>query len=93
MSKSNIISVILILVISGAGYYTWCRYQRLFLSYSPEINAVLFMAGDLTSDSRDSRYWELLPEDFIVGKASVIRQSKDIKTGKRKWGRTLKTIQ
>jgi signal peptidase I len=51
-----------------------------------------FMAGDLTSDSRDSRYWGLLPEDHIVGKAAVIWQSKDMKTDKRRWKRCLKTI-
>ncbi|MDR1756140.1 MAG: signal peptidase I [Culturomica sp.] len=31
-----------------------------------------FMAGDLVSNSRDSRYWGLLPEDHIVGKAAMI---------------------
>jgi signal peptidase I len=51
-----------------------------------------FMAGDLTSDSFDSRYWGLLPEDHIVGKAAVIWQSKDMQTGKRRWERVLKTI-
>jgi signal peptidase I len=51
-----------------------------------------FMTGDLTFDSRDSRYWGLLPEDHIVGKASIIWQSKDMNTGKRKWERTLKRI-
>jgi signal peptidase I len=52
-----------------------------------------FMAGDLTFDSRDSRYWGLLPEDHIVGKAAVIWQSKDKQTGKRRWERCLKKIQ
>jgi signal peptidase I len=47
-----------------------------------------FMAGDLTFDSKDSRYWGLLPEDHIVGKASVIWQSKDMNTGKRRWKRS-----
>jgi signal peptidase I len=51
-----------------------------------------FMTGDLTFDSRDSRYWGLLPEDHIVGKAAIIWQSKDMNTGKRKWERFLKTI-
>jgi signal peptidase I len=51
-----------------------------------------FMTGDLTFDSRDSRYWGLLPEDHIVGKAAVIWQSKDMQTGKRRWERILKTI-
>ncbi|GHT76119.1 hypothetical protein FACS189463_0590 [Bacteroidia bacterium] len=46
-----------------------------------------FMAGDYVSDSRDSRYWGLLPEEHIVGKAAVIWQSKDMNTGKRRWER------
>jgi signal peptidase I len=51
-----------------------------------------FMAGDLTFDSRDSRYWGLLPEDHIVGKVAFVWQSKDKHTGKRRWERFLKTI-
>ncbi|GHT49403.1 signal peptidase I [Bacteroidia bacterium] len=60
-------------------------------NYTFQLN-YYFMAGDFVFDSRDSRYWGLLPEDHIVGKASVIWQSKDINTGKRRWERTLKTI-
>jgi signal peptidase I len=51
-----------------------------------------FMAGDWTFDSRDSRYWGLLPEDHIVGKAAVIWKSEDMNTGKFRWERFLKTI-
>jgi signal peptidase I len=51
-----------------------------------------FMAGDMAFDSLDSRYWGLLPEDHIVGKASIIWQSKDMQTGKRRWKRFFKTI-
>jgi signal peptidase I len=51
-----------------------------------------FMAGDYIFDSKDSRYWGLLPEDHIVGKASLIWQSKDMNTGKRRWDRICKTI-
>ncbi|GHT83947.1 hypothetical protein FACS18947_0600 [Bacteroidia bacterium] len=51
-----------------------------------------FMAGDNTFNSRDSRYWGLVPEDHIVGKATLIRQSKDMNTGKRRWNRTCRTI-
>jgi signal peptidase I len=46
-----------------------------------------FMAGDYTPDSRDSRYWGLLPEDHIVGKAFVIWRSSDMQTGKWQWKR------
>lgn len=35
-----------------------------------------FMAGDKTVNSQDSRYWGLLPEEFIVGKASFVWKSK-----------------
>ena len=51
-----------------------------------------FMAGDLVSNSGDSRYWGLLPEDHIVGKAAIIWKSKDIHSGKFRWERVLKTI-
>jgi signal peptidase I len=46
-----------------------------------------FMAGDYVFDSQDSRYWGLLPEDHIVGKAFVVWKSKDLKTGKWRWER------
>jgi len=51
-----------------------------------------FMAGDYIFDSQDSRYWGLLPEDCIVGKAVIIVRSKDLNTGKIRWGRFLKRI-
>jgi signal peptidase I len=44
-----------------------------------------FMAGDHVFDSRDSRYWGLLPEEHIAGKAAFVWQSKDKQTGKRRW--------
>ena len=51
-----------------------------------------FMAGDLSTDSQDSRYWGLLPEDHIVGKAFMVWKSKDLKTGKWRWKRFFKRI-
>jgi len=51
-----------------------------------------FMAGDHVQDSRDSRYWGLLPEDHIVGKAFIIWKSKDRQTGKRNWKRYFSKI-
>ncbi|MDR0506069.1 MAG: signal peptidase I [Dysgonamonadaceae bacterium] len=51
-----------------------------------------FMAGDYIFDSIDSRYWGLLPEDHIVGKAVLIWKSMDLKTGKRRWNRYFKSI-
>jgi signal peptidase I len=51
-----------------------------------------FMAGDYVFDSQDSRYWGLLPEDHIVGKAFVIWKSKDPDTGKWRWRRFFTAI-
>jgi signal peptidase I len=50
-----------------------------------------FMAGDQVEGSQDSRYWGLLPEEYIVGKAWIIRESTDPYTGKFKWDRFKKT--
>jgi signal peptidase I len=52
-----------------------------------------FMAGDWVFDSRDSRYWGLLPDDLIVGKAALIWRSVDMRTKKFRWNRFLKKIQ
>ena len=51
-----------------------------------------FMAGDKVDDSQDSRYWGLLPEEYIVGKAWIIWKSVDPYVGKFKWERFLKKI-
>jgi signal peptidase I len=51
-----------------------------------------FMAGDNALDSNDSRYWGLLPEEMIVGKAAFIWKSIDPKTDKRRWNRVFKMI-
>ena len=51
-----------------------------------------FMAGDNAIGSQDSRYIGLIPEAYIVGKASVIMSSKDMSAGKRRWKRTMKQI-
>jgi signal peptidase I len=51
-----------------------------------------FMAGDRVEDSQDSRYWGLLPEEYIVGKAWIIWKSVDPYTNKFKWDRFLKKI-
>jgi signal peptidase I len=51
-----------------------------------------FVAGDHVKDSRDSRYWGLLPEDHIVGKAFVIWKSKNRDTGKWQWKRFFTTL-
>jgi signal peptidase I len=51
-----------------------------------------FMAGDYVFDSVDSRYWGLVPEDHIVGKAIFVWKSKDMKTGKYRWKRFFKRL-
>jgi signal peptidase I len=52
-----------------------------------------FMAGDRTEDSQDSRYWGLLPEEYIVGKAWIIWKSTNPYTEKFRWKRFLKAIE
>lgn len=52
-----------------------------------------FMTGDYVFDSRDSRYWGMLPEEYIVGKAAIIWKSENPETKKFNWKRFLKRIQ
>jgi len=52
-----------------------------------------FMAGDHVFNSRDSRYWGLLPVDLVVGKAAFIWKSVDPHTKKIRWNRFFKSIQ
>lgn len=49
-----------------------------------------FMCGDNVSNSNDSRYWGLVPEEYIVGVVSRISYSIDPKTGKYRMDRILK---
>lgn len=51
-----------------------------------------FMAGDYAIDSQDSRYWGLLPEDHIVGKATYVWRSVDPDTKKYRFDRFLKPL-
>jgi signal peptidase I len=48
-----------------------------------------FMAGDNVLDSRDSRYWGMLPESFIVGKAVRVWNSVDKATKRVRWERVM----
>ena len=52
-----------------------------------------FMAGDKGKNSQDSRYWGLLPEEYIVGKAAFIWKSVDPYTGQFRWERFMKKIE
>lgn len=51
-----------------------------------------FMAGDNGMNSQDSRYFGLIPEEYIVGKAWLIWKSKEPYGGKFRWDRFLKRI-
>lgn len=51
-----------------------------------------FVSGDKMLNSQDSRYWGLLPEAYIVGKALWVWKSIDPGTGKIRWKRVFKKI-
>ena len=51
-----------------------------------------FMSGDHMENSKDSRYWGLLPEPYIVGVATRIWKSIDPYTKKTRWERVWKRI-
>ena len=51
-----------------------------------------FVCGDRVANSKDSRYWGLLPEKYIVGRASLIWKSVNAETGEVRWNRVLKKI-
>ena len=52
-----------------------------------------FMGGDNMENSKDSRYWGLLPEPYIVGVVTRIWKSVDRSTGKIRWDRVMKKIE
>ncbi len=56
------------------------------------LNNYYFMAGDNCLNSMDSRYWGLVPEEFIVGKAWIIWRSIDPWKQEFRWDRFLKQI-
>ena len=51
-----------------------------------------FVSGDNMANSQDSRYWGMLPEEYIVGKATRIWNSKEKDTDQIRWERILKKI-
>ena len=52
-----------------------------------------FVGGDNMENSKDSRYWGLLPEPYIVGVATRIWKSVDRSTGKIRWDRVMTKIE
>lgn len=55
-------------------------------TYIPQMN-YYWMMGDNRHNSADSRYWGFVPEDHIVGKASMVVFSKDKEHGGIRWNR------
>lgn len=51
-----------------------------------------FMAGDNGINWQDSRYWGMLPEEYIMGKAWILWKAVDPYTGKFRWERLLNEI-
>lgn len=51
-----------------------------------------FVGGDNVMYSQDSRYWGLLPEEYIVGKATRIWKSVDLQEDTIRWERVWKKI-
>jgi len=51
-----------------------------------------FVSGDNMANSQDSRYWGMLPEEYIVGKATRIWNSKEKYTDQVRWERILMKI-
>ena len=52
-----------------------------------------FMGGDYMENSKDSRYWGLVPEPFVVGVATKIWKSVSPQSGKVRWDRIMKKIE
>ena len=73
----------------------WETGQKLdprIVSYTFQKN-YYFVAGDRIEDSLDSRYWCLLPEEFIVGKATFIWRSMNPQTRGVRWDRICSRIE
>ena len=73
----------------------WETGQKLdprIVSYTFQKN-YYFVAGDRIEDSQDSRYWGLLPEEFIVGKATFIWRSMNPQTREIRWDRLCSRIE
>lgn len=56
-------------------------------------NNYYFVSGDNMVNSKDSRYWGVLPEEYIVGRAIYIWYSQDRYTGRVRQERIMKKIE
>ena len=52
-----------------------------------------FMGGDNLDNSRDSRYWGLIPEPYVVGGATRVWKSVSPQSGAVRWNRIMKKIE
>ncbi len=62
------------------------------IMHYPVRNNYYFVTGDNVFDSRDSRYWGLLQEEYIVGTVPFILYSKNRQNGKWRWDRLFKSL-
>ena len=56
------------------------------------LKSYYFMAGDNCANSQDSRYWGMLPEEYIVGQATLIWKSIDPYSGRWQTERFMKRV-
>ena len=52
-----------------------------------------FMGGDNLDNSKDSRYWGLVPEPYIVGVATRVWKSVSPQSGEVRWNRVWKKME
>lgn len=64
-----------------------------FASFSIPTDSMEPTGGDNCYNSQDSRYWGLLPEEYIVGKATWIWKSKNKRMDEIRWNRVFKKIE
>ena len=51
-----------------------------------------YMAGDNVCDSNDSRYWGLVPEEYIIGVATHVLYGRDLRTGRYRRHRFMRKV-
>ena len=75
----------------GLGFLLWMLLQ--VTSLTSFRKNYYFVGGDNVLYSQDSRYWGLLPEEYIVGRAIRIWKSVDKDTDEFRWNRLMKRIE